>query len=475
VFLVWQILFNVSYMNPAPFTIPPHENVFIAANIIDEDLINGSWGESLMELVDIIGKDRVFVSVYGGPTSALKDLAHKLECNNSLVSEETYPIDWKGIPHVVLPTGESKVKRITFLAEVRNKALEPLDTSPTKYHKVLFLNDIIFNPHEAARLLWATNVKDGKAEYKAACAVDFVRPWKFYDTFATRDLEGYGIGVPFFPWFANEGEARSRRDVLEGRDAVRVKSCWGGMVAFDGKVLQRHMRSPGEDAAHEHLAEVERERAVESLAPPVRFRSEPEPFWDSSECCLIHADIAALDSSSRFSNSATDETGIFMNPFVRVSYSASTQRCLPLVKRFERLFAIPHRLINYYAHMPRYNSRRAEIEGDVIHDNLWISDQNKPPSSINTLDDEDDIPEKEFGSEDTTWQGSGTHAIEGDVLRTGNLDWDARGHYEPFDRVARRGAFCMVRQLLVMKEGKIPKGETNWENLLGMVPPLALE
>lgn len=73
------------------------------------------------------------------------------------------------------------------------------------------------------------------ARYKAVCAVDFVESWKFYDTFATRDAEGYSIGVPVFPWFVNEGEARSRRDVLEGRNAVRVKSCWGGMVAFDGR------------------------------------------------------------------------------------------------------------------------------------------------------------------------------------------------------------------------------------------------
>src|SRR5271167_1432468 len=74
VFLVWQVTFNGSYTNPPPFAIPPNETVFIAANIIDASLITGAWGRSLRALVDLIGKDRVFVSIYGGPTSALQVL-----------------------------------------------------------------------------------------------------------------------------------------------------------------------------------------------------------------------------------------------------------------------------------------------------------------------------------------------------------------------------------------------------------------
>lgn len=51
---------------------------------------------------------------------------------------------------------------------------------------------------------------------------------KFYDRYATRDFEGYEMGVPFFPWFVDVGKGEGRRDVLTEKDAARVKACWGG-------------------------------------------------------------------------------------------------------------------------------------------------------------------------------------------------------------------------------------------------------
>ena len=43
---------------------PAGEKVFIAANIIDADLINGVWGNAVMELMDLIGGENVFLSLY---------------------------------------------------------------------------------------------------------------------------------------------------------------------------------------------------------------------------------------------------------------------------------------------------------------------------------------------------------------------------------------------------------------------------
>jgi hypothetical protein len=62
--------------------------VVIAANIINEDLIRSLWGESLLELVDILGPDNVFVSIYennagNGTRDALYELREKLPCKFS--------------------------------------------------------------------------------------------------------------------------------------------------------------------------------------------------------------------------------------------------------------------------------------------------------------------------------------------------------------------------------------------------------
>lgn len=93
------------------------------------------------------------------------------------------------------------MKRIAFLAEVRNRALRPLEADPLmRFDKLLFINDVIFDPIDAVQLLFSTNIDaSGRAQYGAACAVDFINTFKFYDTFATRDFEGYAMGIPFFP------------------------------------------------------------------------------------------------------------------------------------------------------------------------------------------------------------------------------------------------------------------------------------
>ncbi|KAF8857152.1 hypothetical protein BDZ45DRAFT_564854, partial [Acephala macrosclerotiorum] len=302
-----------------------------------------------------------------------------------IVSEEQEPINLRSVARTQLPTGESRIKRIAFLAEVRNKVLEPLWDRRKKggFEKVLFINDVFFDAEGATRLLWGTKGGEG---YKAVCAADFVTSWKYYDTFATRDAEGYSIGVPLFPWFSAEGDAVSRNDVLANKDAVRVKSCWGGMVAFDGRYFQE-----GNEVEMEGISAAQHKESSNSSGKgkgkkvhgvgipelPLRFRSEAEPFWDSSECCLIHADIMSLPSfpsSGETSKEKDDEynTGIYMNPYVRTAYSSSAFRHISLAKRFERLFSPLQRMLNSFVHMPRFNYRRAEKEGQIVHDKLWI-------------------------------------------------------------------------------------------------------
>lgn len=462
VLLAVQLIFNGSYIESnAPKFIPDsQEKVYIAANIADGDLIDNAWGSSLLSLVDLIGAERVFVSIYGQPTAALSKLAEMLKCEHKIVSEELEPISLDHLPRTLLPNGDRRIKRISFLAEIRNRALQPLDElekKGTKFDKILFINDVFFNPSEALRLIWGTNVNiHGKSEYKAACAADFINSWKYYDTFATRDAEGYSMGLPIFPWFSTKGEAASRKDVLAGRDSVRVKSCWGGMVSFDA----RYFMSMSQDNS-EPIAGISRSS---NFTFPVRFRSEPEAFWDASECCLVHADIMALPS---FYLPSTDtdklNTGIFMNPYVRTAYSAQALVWIPIIKRFERLMAPIQWVINWVAKLPRYNYRRLEIPGQIIGDRIWIN--------YNTTKNMTDI-----GQENSR---SYFRQTRGDSSDKSGTFWLKYGYYKDFQRTSGQGGFCGVRQLMVLREKGYPKedngkGGKNWDNLLESVPPLDL-
>lgn len=64
---------------------PNNEKVYIAANIINEQLIRGSWGQSVVELVDLLGPDNVFISIFEndsgvGTQTALQGLQNRFTC-----------------------------------------------------------------------------------------------------------------------------------------------------------------------------------------------------------------------------------------------------------------------------------------------------------------------------------------------------------------------------------------------------------
>ncbi|MCJ1472628.1 hypothetical protein MMC13_001277 [Lambiella insularis] len=336
---------------------PSDEKIFIAANIVDRDLILGRWGEAVKELVYILGRQNVFLSIYEndsgpGPKAALKELRDEVKCNASIVTT-SLPLDM--IPTIEPFFVDRPVRKgITYLATVRNLALLPLtyaynptpnsqdayktSTStpdyhevplhPSKYSRILFLNDVVFSPEDAAHLIFDTN----KGDYSAACALDFINPVKFYDTFALRNTRGDGIGLPLYPFFT---PGPSQSALLSGSDSVPVKSCWSGMIAFNASVFTRDSST---------------------TQSPVRFRSEQkEPMIESSECCLIHADIA-------------DAAHTFVNPFIRVAYGPGTFYWLNSAKRFEKMWFLPHMFLSWIVGMPWNNPRRDEIEGEIVQE-----------------------------------------------------------------------------------------------------------
>jgi len=67
---------------------PNSDKIFIASNIINADLIRHHWGNAMLQLIDYLGPENVFVSIYendSGPdtVTALTEFARKLPCTPS--------------------------------------------------------------------------------------------------------------------------------------------------------------------------------------------------------------------------------------------------------------------------------------------------------------------------------------------------------------------------------------------------------
>lgn len=407
-----------------------NEKIFISVSLYDKDghLADGQWGQTVLELIHILGPDNVFISIYendSGPEGAraLEHFQQKLTCRHKIVNDAHVPVE--DFPTVRMPNGEDRIKRIPYLSEMRNRALRPLDKFDEKelgfkqFDKILFLNDVVFHPTDAANLLFSTNLgPDGRSHYLSACALDFIQPLVFYDLYAQRDAEGYSGGLPIFPFFSNEGQGVSRAAILGQSDAVPVKSCWGGMVAMQAQYVQ-HMSpslpSPNFQQIGSHVIDP---NAPKNVTSPVRFRSEPEVFFDACECCLFLADVTEAAESQ-----GAEELGTYVNPYVRVAYTQSVFRWLALARRWERLMTIPQWSITKLTKLPTHNPHRTVQQGEKFIEEVW------------------------------TGPGPG--------LETNGQE---AGRWDLVERVGRNGMFCGVRETqLILKSER--SDDVNWENV----------
>lgn len=392
-----------------------------ASRAATDGSITGQWGESLLELIDLIGNDNVFLSIYENDSGtkgeqALIGLQKRLRCRSKVVNDAHVPMS--EFPTLKMPDGTDRTKRLAYLSEMRNRALRPLDTFDQelgiqKYDKVLFLNDVSFHPVEAAQLLFSTNADaSGRAQYLFTCSLDFIQPFKFYDLYAQRDAEGFSGGLPLFPFFSTEGNAISRKAVLAQKDAVPVKSCWGGMVAMQAEYVQNmkpELPSPDFQAVGSHVINP---AAPANVTAPVRFRYEPEIFYDACECCLLLADVTQAAKKQ-----GATELGTYVNPYIRVAYSQGVLNWIPVVKRWEKLLTLPHWFISKLVGLPTHNPHRTVQEGDTFMEEVF-----------------------------------NVHAGGSKV-----------GQWQMVERPGRNGMFCGVREMQLIKQSK-RIGDGNWEN-----------
>ena len=272
--------------------------VFIASLLKDnEDVLKAGWSDAIVNLTHALGSENVWVSIYesgsrDGTKKELRLLGHKLrdlgaghDIIMANVDEDMDTMIPKDGPGWIDVRGKRMLRRIPWLAELRNMNLKPLrelTDENVMFDKVLFLNDVVFTSNDALELL---STRGG--DYAAACGFDYhrLRPTiSFYDQFATRDIDGQELTSLFYPYFAR-GESRDA--LLSGLPAP-VKSCWSGIAAFDAAPFQDPRNPLSFRAVNDSLA---------------------GSYLEASECCLIHYD-----------NPSSSSKGVWMNPNVRVGY-----------------------------------------------------------------------------------------------------------------------------------------------------------
>jgi hypothetical protein len=288
--------------------------LFVAATHWNNGAILAShWNAAVLDLITTLGPENTYVSIAeSGSWDDTKTLL--LELDRALASlgalrtisldERSHADDLAAGPPPPLPNGETPgwiaphpgsaakhLRRIPYLSRLRNLSLAPLNASFTH---ILFLNDVAFTTPDILTLL-ATH----HGAYSAACALDFKDPqgMEYYDTFALRDATGLPTISQKFPFF----RARPSRDaMLQGR-AAQVKSCWNGAAVMPARLFLDdggvQFRGVADSLATRHV--------------------------EGSECCLVHADVAAAVAQHPDDDDDNADQGVWVNPAVRVGYSGT--------------------------------------------------------------------------------------------------------------------------------------------------------
>ncbi|CAG8089530.1 unnamed protein product [Penicillium nalgiovense] len=275
------------------------ERVYIASiNWNNELILRSHWSKALTQLILKLGRENVFISIYESGSydntkDALRELDWELErmrvprniTLSPVTHEDELAAPAEGEGWIRTPDGGKQLRRVPYLARIRNLSLLPLQDLARQgitFDKILFLNDIVFTPNDVLKLLDTNG-----GEYAAACSLDFSKPPNYYDTFALRDSKGHESIMQTWPYFSS---AESRH-AMKKMSPVPVASCWNGMVAMPASPF--------------------------IASSPLRFRGIPDSLaeyhLEGSECCLIHTD-----------NPLTVDKGVYLNPLVRVGYSGAT-------------------------------------------------------------------------------------------------------------------------------------------------------
>ncbi|KAF7562218.1 hypothetical protein G7046_g1915 [Stylonectria norvegica] len=293
---IHQNIANADHHGP-PRPPRPHERIYIASmHFNNANILKNHWNDAVLKLTDVFGPENVFVSVYESGSwddskAILRQLDHELQRRGVArridVSDVTHHDEIakgdQGDGWIDTARGKKELRRIPYLAKLRNKTLRDLfelSEQGIKFDKVLFLNDVVFTVDDVLTL-FDTNGGD----YAAACSLDFAKPPLYYDTFALRDIEGYPHTMQTWPYFK---ASASRNALVNHMDAVPVSSCWNGIVVMPAEPF--------------------------TSSSQLRFRAVPDSLalhhMEGSECCLIHAD-----------NPLSKTRGVFLNPRVRVGYN----------------------------------------------------------------------------------------------------------------------------------------------------------
>jgi len=212
-------------------------------------------------------------------------------------------LSFLGVPHRIVSSNvrRGNRNRIEFLADIRNRAMEPLYDSATSYDRVMWLSDNYFCADGALQLLaHALPASKGGLGADAVCGADYHRAphCHFYDIWATTNMRGRRFR-PIHP------VAMVHEKEYEAGRPFQVFSCWSGFLALAADLFQKERLLFRRNAPErKECAEPETELIFHDMWRLGRGRIAMSPqvkvayTWPNFRQCALHQQPLAFDEAA---------------------------------------------------------------------------------------------------------------------------------------------------------------------------------
>lgn len=127
----------------------------------NEDVLRSHWNDAVVKLVEALGPDNVYISVYEsgswddskGALRLLDERLAKTGVRKTITLDPTTHKDELEKPPsssgwIETPRGKTELRRIPYLSRLRNLTLKPLEDMAKdgeRFDRILFLNDVVFS------------------------------------------------------------------------------------------------------------------------------------------------------------------------------------------------------------------------------------------------------------------------------------------------------------------------------------------
>ncbi|KAJ6237262.1 hypothetical protein M0813_26818 [Anaeramoeba flamelloides] len=324
----------------------PGEKLFVAFICQNIAKIWDTLEPALLRLIEFVGNENIYMSIYSNGNTDITPLLLQVFENK---------LDSMSVANTITPQADSnrtayKIDRILYLANLRNKVLEPLTP---EYPKVMFINDIMIQFRDLKNLLLTP------IDYDMVCGLDFQEnPAYFnsnhtnvnvkhllnqnltflkgkgnehliislYDIWVARDAKGDMLSNDY-PWV---NDHKNSKQLIDNGLPVQVYACWNGVVVFKSQPW---------------------------FQDKIKFRSSPPDACFSSECQLFPQDLWRHGYKKIFINplvqSAYDQknynyllqTDYYQNVVLKNDYITQYQQLINSKKQYKIIEKIPEYIV----------------------------------------------------------------------------------------------------------------------------------